>query len=272
MNSLRTVALVINHSKEGAHRIAEEVERLCLTLGVEVRKTEEFPLADGFLEGCDACFAVGGDGTLLHLMEQAKQYRVPVAGIGLGKLGFLATLSTEHLNQSLPPLLKGEFRICERSLIEFEDAGNRKFFALNDLVIKSGDSGRLGRFCVFSEEERVVDYACDGIIFSTPTGSTAYNLAAGGPIAHPAADVMLMTPISAHTLTSRPLVFPAQISLQVTIEEKQAMPLISADGREVFLDSPKLPLRVSVAKETFPLIEVLDYSHFRVLRNKLKWG
>ncbi len=272
MPALRKIAVVINHSKKGAVQVAEELEKVCLSHSVEIKKTDQFPLEDEFLSGCDACFAIGGDGTLLHLMEQARIYRVPVAGVGLGKLGFLATLAPHDLAESLPPVLKGEFEICERSLLEFEDAEGKKFYALNDLVVKSGEGGRLGYFSVFSEDELVADYACDGVIFSTPTGSTAYNLAAGGPIAHPGAHVILMTPISAHTLTSRPLVFPAHITLQLRAEESQTAPLISADGKEAFSEVPRLPLKISVSKDTFPLLEVAGYSHFRVLRNKLKWG
>ena len=123
--------------------------------------------------------------------------------------------------------------------------------ALNDLVVKSGLTGRLGRFSVFCGNERVADYASDGIVFSTPTGSTAYNLATGGPIVHPEADVILMTPISAHSLTSRPLVFPAGINLQIEYEKNSASPHVSADGREAFFQLPNFPLEIFVSPKVF---------------------
>ena len=159
-----------------------------------------------------------------------------------------------------------------RSLIGYREKKGDEKLALNDLVVKSGLTGRLGRFSVFCGNERVADYASDGIVFSTPTGSTAYNLATGGPIVHPEADVILMTPISAHSLTSRPLVFPAGINLQIEYEKNSASPHVSADGREGFFQVTYFPLEIFVSQKSFPSLETIGHSHFRVLRNKLKWG
>jgi NAD+ kinase len=220
----------------------------------------------------DACFSVGGDGTLLNILEEAIIHDVPVAGVGLGKLGFLATLPPDDLKNCLPPLLQGNFHVRRRSLLGCREAGGSEKLALNDFVIKSGIAGRLGRFSVFCGSERVGDYASDGIVFSTPTGSTAYNLAAGGPIAHPEAEVMLMTPISAHSLTSRPLVFPSGLNLRIESGENNSVPHVSADGGEAFSPSPNFPLEIFVSSKAFPLMETVDHSHFKVLRNKLKWG
>ena len=145
-----------------------QLEKICDDYGVKSRLTEEFPCPPNFLKDMDACFSVGGDGTLLNLLDQAIEYEVPVAGVGLGKLGFLATLYPDDLARSLPPVLRGEFQIRRRSLIGYrENQGNEKL-ALNDLVVKSGATGRLGRFSVFCGNERVADYASDGIVFSTP--------------------------------------------------------------------------------------------------------
>ena len=138
-----------------------------------------------------------------------------------------------------------------RSLIGYREKKGDEKLALNDLVVKSGLTGRLGRFSVFCGNERVADYASDGIVFSTPTGSTAYNLATGGPIVHPEADVILMTPISAHSLTSRPLVFPAGINLQIEYEKNSASPDVSADGREAFSNAPHFPLEIFVSQKVF---------------------
>ena len=173
---------------------------------------------------------------------------------------------------SLPPLLQGKFEVRRRSLIGCRESNGKEKLALNDLVVKSGTTGRLGRFSVFCGTDRVADYASDGIVFSTPTGSTAYNLAAGGPIAHPEAEVILMTPISAHSLTSRPLVFPSGINLRIEYEENTSCPHVSADGREPFEKPASFPLEIFVSRKTIPLMEAVGHSHFRVLRNKLKWG
>ncbi len=271
-NPLKSVAVVANLTKEGASEVAQTLKMICLENDVEVRLTEEFPCPKDFLQDVDACFSVGGDGTLLNLLDEAIAHEVPVAGVGLGKLGFLATLSPGELSKSLPLLLQGEFNVRRRRLIGYQDNKGPELVALNDLVVKSGATGRLGRFSVFCGTERVADYASDGIVFSTPTGSTAYNLAAGGPIVHPEADVILMTPISAHSLTSRPLVFPAGVSLQIEYEENAASPHVSADGREAFTETPVFPLEIFVSQKSFPLMETIGHSPFRVLRNKLKWG
>jgi len=272
MNPLSKVAIVTNLTKSGTKKVTKELEEICRENGVEVRLTEEFPCPSGFLKDVDACFSVGGDGTLLNILEEAITHEVPVAGVGLGKLGFLATFSPDELPSSLPPLLKGEFEVRRRSLIGYRESQGEEKLALNDLVVKSGTTGRLGRFSVFCGTERVADYASDGIVFSTPTGSTAYNLAAGGPIAHPEAEVILMTPISAHSLTSRPLVFPSGINLRIEYEENALCPHVSADGREPFDMPASFPLEIFVSRKTFPLMEIVGHSHFRVLRNKLKWG
>jgi len=272
MNALTKVAIVSNLTKSGTRQVAKVLEEICRANNVEVYLTEDFPCPRDFLKGMDACFSIGGDGTLLNLLDEAIAHEVPVAGIGLGKLGFLATLSPSTLASSLPPIIRGEFQVRKRSLIGYrENAGIAKL-ALNDVVVKSATTGRLSRFSVFCGEERVADYASDGIVFSTPTGSTAYNLAAGGPIAHPEAEVILMTPISAHSLTSRPLVFPSGISLRIECENNSVCPLVSADGREAFLSPPNFPLEIFVSPKNFPLMETIGHSHFRVLRNKLKWG
>ena len=272
MKALKKIAIVTNASKEGADVVASTLEQIASTHGISTLVTSDFPCPDGFIKGMDACFVVGGDGTLLGMMNEAVRHKVPVAGIRHGKLGFLATFSPEEMEDSLPALFAGKYRVKERSMIEFQDTGDTPTLALNDLVIKSGTSGRLSRFSVHVDNERVADYSCDGIVFSTPTGSTAYNLAAGGPIAHPDAQVIVMTPISAHSLTSRSVVFPAGVSLRVTALANVDEPLVFADGQPAFNQIPDFPLQISLAKVTFPLLELPDHSHFRVLQNKLKWG
>ena len=172
----------------------------------------------------------------------------------------------------MPLIFQGAYRVSRRSMLRYRDKSGFSKCALNDLVVKSGTNGRLGRFSVFVESERVAEYACDGIVFSTPTGSTAYNLAAGGPIAHPEAQVVLMTPISAHTLTSRSVVFPSGVTLLVQSERNPDEPLVSADGQPAFEESPQFPLEITVAEESFPLLEEEEHSHFHNLRSKLKWG
>jgi NAD+ kinase len=272
MKPLKRIAIVSNATKTGALQVGKDLEAMAQRMGVEATLSTAFPAPNGLLVGMDACFVIGGDGTLLNVMEAAVENAVPVAGIRHGQLGFLATLSPSDMDKQIPPLLGGEYKIRRRSMLSVRDHKGNLKTALNDLVVKSGTNGRLARFSVSVGDEPVADYACDGIVFATPTGSTAYNLASGGPIAHPDAQVVLMTPISAHSLTSRPVVFPSGISLKVKCLDHPDPPLVSADGQAAFDVDPVFPLEVSVSGSTFPLLEGLDHSHFRLLRHKLKWG
>ncbi len=271
MKPLSRIAIVTNASKEGAGEAAAALEALAGEEGVEVRSTIEFPPLPGFLEGFDACFVVGGDGTLLGMLEEAVRQDVPVAGVRHGQLGFLATFSPEDLREQLPPILRGAYHVRRRSLLRCQVGTGESRLALNDVVVKSGSGSRLARLMVRAEDEPVAEYACDGVIFSTPTGSTAYNLAAGGPLVHPAANVLVMTPISAHTLTSRSVVFPRETRLIVESAGEQDPPTVATDGQDAFAGPDSLPMEVVVPEETFPLLEEENHSHFRVLRNKLKW-
>lgn len=272
MRPFKRIVIVSNATKAGATQVGEELQEMSEKFGVEATLSTEFPAPSGLLKGMDACFAVGGDGTLLNLLDEAVAHDVPVAGIGHGQLGFLATFSPQEMEVQLPPLFRGEYKVSRRSMLAFKDSAGASRMALNDLVVKSGSKGRLARFSVAVGEERVADYACDGIVFATPTGSTAYNLAAGGPIAHPDAEVVLMTPISAHSLTSRPVVFPSGLSLKISCLDHSAPPLVSSDGQEAFSSMPVFPVEISVSATTFPLLEGVGHSHFRLLRHKLKWG
>ena len=271
MKPLKNIAIVFNATKLGAEDAGQLIKKLAQSHGLSVSVTDQFPLPDAFIKNADACFVMGGDGTLLSLLKQAVEFDVPVAGFRYGKLGFMATFSPEDIELKLPKILKGNYKIGRRNLLTFRHQDGEENLALNDLVVKSGSNGRLARFSVFADQERVADYACDGMVFSTPTGSTAYNLAAGGPIAHPNARVVLMTPICAHTLTSRSVIFPEGVTLRVHANDNPDEPLISADGQPAFEGQPSFPLEISVSPLTFPLLEELDHCHFRVLRNKLKW-
>ena len=271
MEPLSRIAIVTNANKVGAVEAASALEAIAQAEGVEVRSTAKFPPSEGFLEGVDACFVVGGDGTLLGMLDEAVRLNVPVAGVKHGQLGFLATFSPEDLRHQLPPIFRGAYQVRRRSLLRCKFGSGDSRLALNDIVVKSGSDSRLARLAVRVEYEPVAEYACDGVIFSTPTGSTAYNLAAGGPLVHPAAHVVVMTPISAHTLTSRSVVFPRETRLFVESVGEQDPPTVAADGQDAYTGANPLPLEVVVPEETFPLLEEKNHSHFRVLRNKLKW-
>src|SRR5581483_1562545 len=156
------------------------------------KSTTRFPLPRGFLKNFDACCVIGGDGTLLGVARESAEQRVPIIGVNRGSLGFLTTFSADEARAHFAELLKGAFQIERRAMLDCSTGPGSHDLALNDVLIKDEVNSRLVRLEVFADDELVTEYMCDGLIFSTPTGSTAYNLSAGGPIVHPGADVIAM--------------------------------------------------------------------------------
>lgn len=271
MKPLRKIALVINRKKVGADALAEKIVHLAATHGVETQLTGEYPLPLDFLAAdTDACGVLGGDGTLLGTVSSAVHRDVPVFGVNQGKLGFMATFSPEKFCQQLPEILQGHYRIESRLLLSAELSSGVRLNALNDIVLKTARSSRLITFRVYCNEEFVTRYHCDGLIFSTPTGSTAYNLSANGPIIHPSSAVITMTPICPHTLSNRSVIFPQDVCLRIETESNTP-PEINIDGRIIATENA-LPLGIRQSAKRIKLLQPLDYDYFGILRSKLQWG
>ena len=232
MKPLQNIAILSNASQKGAEEAGLQLKQLAEDHGIRVKISEEFPVPDQFLDGMDACFVMGGDGTLLSLLEQGVRYGVPVAGVRYGKLGFLATFSPEDLEKQMPQIFNGHYKVGTRSLLSYQEKGGDTKLALNDLVVKSGSNGRLARFSVFADDEPVADYACDGIVFSTPTGSTAYSLSARGPVVSPTLEAMLLTPLAPHMLFDRSLVLGPTETIRIDVDGSRSVGL-AIDGQEV---------------------------------------
>lgn len=272
MSSLRRLAIVANHTKPGATELAAELARVAEKAGVVAVVPDIHPLPEGALEGCDACAVLGGDGTLLGVVAQAVAFQVPVFGINRGKLGFLANYPSENAAESLAAVLSGDYQVVERTLLECRTRGGCHALALNDVVVKTHDHSRMARLQVSSGSDFVNAYRCDGLIVTTPTGSTAYNLAAGGPLIDPGADVLGITPISPHTLSNRSLILPRGHVITVEDEEGGDALDIAVDGVKFNPDCTHFPLAVSLAEKKMPLIQPRGLSHFELLRNKLRWA
>ena len=271
MKPIQSIVFVVNKSKSGAPELASSLKTLARQTGVATRLTTRFPLPRNFLRGAGACCVIGGDGTLLGVVEQAVAHQVPVIGVNLGKLGFLATCSAEEAPTRFTSLLKGNYRVFSRTMLECRNARGRAAIALNDIVIKSAAPG-LVELEVLSDGKVVNDYFGDGLIFATPTGSTAYNLSAGGPLVHPAAKVIAMTPICPHTLSNRSVIFDHDTRLQIRLHESQSRVEVSIDGKAWNCPSSEFPLGITISKKTFPLIQEKNYTHFTLIRTKLRWG
>ena len=272
MSPVRKIAFVINEQKSGAAELARTLMEAARKCGVEVTQAEGFPLPTGFLVGFDACCVIGGDGTLLGVVKEAARVQIPIIGVNRGSLGFLTTFSADEARSHFTALLAGDYRVAWRSLLSCSTGPGQEELALNDVLIKDELNLRLGRLEVFADDELVTEYSCDGLIFSTPTGSTAYNLSAGGPIIHPGAEVIAMTPICPHTLSNRTIIFRHDVRLRIVNHGARPRLLVAMDGQHNVKVCENSPVEITLAKLRLPLAQRVDYSHFSVLRTKLKWS
>lgn len=264
------VVFVVNTSKPQALPLAQTLATVAERAGVAHRSITDYPLPKDFLEEDDLCVVIGGDGTILGAALSAAFCQVPVMGINLGSLGFLANFSAQEAPSTFATVLTGAFSLSQRALLRCTTSDGREVCALNDIVVKAYAS-QLVRLDVYSERQLVNHYHADGIVVATPTGSTAYNLSAGGPIVHPETPAVVLTPISPHTLSNRAIVLPEDHELEIHLCAEAPLVQGAADGRECF-PADAFPLRLRVCPQTrFPLIHHREYSHFYVLRQKLRW-
>ena len=272
MQPIRRLALVINEQKAGAPELGDVLIAAARTAGVELVHTSCFPLPEGFLKGCDACCVVGGDGTLLGVVREAAREEVPVIGVNRGGLGFLTTFSAEEARMHFAELLAGAYRIAHRSLLDCSTGPGQHDLALNDVLIKDEVNSRLVRLEVFADDELVTSYHGDGLIFSTPTGSTAYNLSAGGPLIYPTADVIALTPVCPHTLSNRSIIFRDDVKLRVYNRTAKSRLLVAMDGQRKLTFCQGSPVEIAISPLRLALAQRVGYSHFAVVRTKLQWS
>jgi NAD+ kinase len=222
---------------------------------------------------CSLAIVVGGDGTLLHAARSLAQAGVPLLGINLGRLGFLVDVSPSDIETSLDRILKGECDAEARSMLAARVNGADPYSALNDVVIHKWNTARMIEFETYVDGAFVNVQRSDGVIVSTPTGSTAYALSGGGPLLHPRLDVIVLVPICPHTLSNRPLVVGGSSRIEIRVcGFDQGHARITCDGQT---DLALLPdSRVLVERSPYParLLHPKGHDHFDILRAKLGWG
>lgn len=234
--------------------------------GLFERHTEVSPTTD-FL------FSIGGDGTFLETLSIVRDKNIPVVGLNTGRLGFLSYISPDSLTESLDSIFSGRYDLEERMLLEVT-TGNTEIpeyaFALNEVRIYKA-SASLVTIHVHVDDDFLSSYWADGLILSTPTGSTAYNLSVGGPIVVPESDTMVLSPIAPHNLTVRPLVLPGKAKLQFTVDTREPLYQLALDSRS--LDIPVAEkITVSRAAHTLKMVRIENIGFYSTLRNKLMWG
>ena len=272
MKRIRHVAFAVNEDKHGALVLARTLVAVAQQAGAKTKLTTRLPLPRGYLRGLDACCVIGGDGTLLGVAREAVREQVPIIGVNRGSLGFLTTFSSDEARAHFGDLIGGAYKIAQRSMLDCSTGTGSHELALNDVLIKNEVNSRLVRLEVVADGELVTDYFCDGLIFSTPTGSTAYNLSAGGPLVHPSAEVIAMTPICPHTLSNRTIIFRQDVKLRVFNRSDDSKLLVALDGQRNLQVGIGSPVQISISKLQLSLAQRVDYSHFAVVRTKLNWN
>jgi len=219
---------------------------------------------------------LGGDGTLLATARALNRKTVPILAVNLGGLGFLTVISKEDIYATLEQVLEGKARIERRVQLEGElvraDEIISSFLALNDVVLNKGAIARIIDFDVLVDGGFMSTYKADGLIVSTPTGSTAYSLAAGGPIIAPSVSAILVTPICAHTLTNRPLVLPDTAQIEISVKSQREAAYLTVDGQVGLAAHSDDTVRLRKASSYVEIIQPISMNYFEILREKLKWG
>lgn len=259
--NIKNYAIVYNHQIEHSVDIKNELVVLLSENNVKIDTFDIFDMKSGY----DFVFVIGGDGTILKASRFYARYATPIFGINLGRLGFLSQCSSGNIKDAVNLILAGRFSVENRIMLQY---GNNT--ALNDFVIKSSYSGRTSRFSLKINGKKVCDYLADGIIVSTPTGSTAYGLSAGGPVVAPSLNAFVIVPICPHTLTARPLVVPDSEEITILEPENKSRYFVSADGQEFM----EVKSEINIKKALLPVkLALLDDAEFySVLRDKLHWG
>jgi NAD+ kinase len=223
----------------------------------------------------DLVVSVGGDGTLLSTTRLLVDYQIPLVGINLGRLGFLADVTMQDLTQHLNEIFNGNYSIEKRFLlqgqVELHDEPSATHIGLNDIILHSHESVSMIEFEVFSDGQLINRQRADGLIVATPTGSTAYSLSGGGPIMHPSLQAISLVPICPHTLSHRPIVLPADRQIDIQLSEGMAAQ-VSFDGVTRSIINNQDKIHIQRYPKEITLLHPAGYNYFHILRAKLKWS
>ena len=224
-------------------------------------------------ENSDAIVTLGGDGTLISAVRRSFKYDIPIFGVYAGSLGFLADINFDELEQFVVKLVEGNYRVDERAILEATFQQNGKdvsIYAFNDIVLTRPSVSNMIHVETLVDSKAFNTYYGDGIIVSTPTGSTAYNLSAGGPVLFPLTNVFALTPICPHSLTQRPVVLPGEFSIEMKTPKDKALVII--DGQDKLELAKGESIHIQLAEKKVKLIHREEFNYFDVLKEKLNWG
>ncbi len=285
-----TIGIIPNTTKENINGIVEKIVsylneynlkylisdsllKLNLPLNEEL-KNAEFVSNEQLYKESNIVFSIGGDGTLLQTAYESRKYSPAILGINFGKLGFLAEFDISKMKNVIRDLKEGQYTVEERMTLmaECNSKMEETLFAINDIVIDKGRWPKMIDLTLKIGDEYVSTFSADGVILSTPTGSTGYSLSVGGPIIDPRAEAITISPLSPHTLTMRPLVISNKQTITIEVNSPYQSIQINSDGQRVHDFVP--PVKVVIKRNPHPikLVHSLDFSYYKTLRNKLLWG
>ncbi len=236
--------------------------------------TLEFSSYSDFVSGIDLVISLGGDGTFIQSVNYVRNSQVPILGINTGRLGFLANVSKESMEEAFEKLTLKQFEYQKRSLLRVETASNHfgdANVALNEVTVSRKDSSAMLTVHATLDNEYMNSYWADGLIISTPTGSTAYNLACGGPIIDPQCQLHVVTPIAPHNLNVRPIVVPDDKEIKLSVEGRSRNYLLSLDGNSVNIKQREEVL-IRKADYTINVVKLEEHGFLNTIRNKMLWG
>ena len=237
------------------------------------QKAGAFRTHDDIIGNADIMFSIGGDGTFLEAVSIVQNYGIPIVGINTGRLGFLADISPEHIEDSLSAILNGQYKVEHRSLVEL-DLINSPWegftCALNEVSIQKRHSTMI-TIHTYLDDTYLNSYWADGLIVSTPTGSTAYSMSVGGPIVSPDSNNFIISPMAPHNLTIRPVIVPDHNLIRIEVESRDNSFLLTLDSRTEIIEG-EVHMRLKRADFTIKTLRIKDATFYNTLRSKLMWG
>ncbi|MDO9305571.1 MAG: NAD(+)/NADH kinase [Sulfuricurvum sp.] len=281
LDNLKRVGIILRPSTPELKEMFLEAKRIFESRGIEVSIDH---ISGGMIDvmgqpfemmcrNCDFLVTIGGDGTLISAVRRSYDFQLPVLGIHAGKLGFLADLDFCELETFVDKLFTGEYRIDERAMLQATittKSGISQVVAFNDIVLTRPSISKMIRLETYVEGKAFNTYYGDGVVISTPTGSTAYNLSAGGPVLFPLTSVFALTPICPHSLTQRPVVLPGHYEIEIKTPDSSA--LVIVDGQDMVEITDSDTVYIKLASGSAHLIHRKEFNYFEVLKEKLGWG
>jgi NAD+ kinase len=237
-------------------------------------KVDTFNSYESLMDSADFLFSIGGDGTLLKAVTFVRESNIPILGINTGRLGFISSISAGEIDDAINDILKGNYTVNERALLELNTENKlfkNKNFALNEVAISKKDTSSMIRVDAYVDDEFLNTYWADGLVVSTPTGSTGYSLSCGGPIIMPGTNNIIITPNAPHNLNVRPIVINDNSIIKLKVEDRDQLALVALDSRSRAFDSDT-ELIIKKANFKIKLIQPQNNSFTSTIRNKLMWG